>query len=168
MAQRLAGETGARRVDDDDVRRARALQQLLDDLADVAGEERGVRDAVQLGVLERARDRLLRDLDPPHRQRVLREREPDRADAAVEIPDRLGAGELRRLARERVQLLGHRGVRLEERVRPHAETQPVSSSSIHGSPQSSCDGRFVTSAGVSLIDQWIDFTSGNLRSTSTK
>src|SRR3954453_18469451 len=41
--QRLPGEAGARRVDDVDVGRARALEQLLDDLTDVAGEERRVR-----------------------------------------------------------------------------------------------------------------------------
>ena len=51
------------------------------------------------------------------------EREPDRADPAVEIPDRLAAGEPRGLARERVEPLGHRGVRLEERVRADAEAQ---------------------------------------------
>ena len=68
--QRLPGEPGARRVDDDDVGRARALSELLERLADVAREEGGVRDAVQVGVLERAGDRLLRDLDAPDGERV--------------------------------------------------------------------------------------------------
>ena len=40
--------------------------------------------------------------------------------------------------------------------------------SIHSSPQSTSVGRFVTSAGRSLIDQCTDATSGNLRTTSTK
>ena len=97
--QRLPRQAGARRIDDDDVGRAGALEQLLDDLADVAREEGRVRDPVELGVLERAGDRLLRDLDPPDRQRVAREREPDRADPAVEIPDRLAAASARAASR---------------------------------------------------------------------
>ena len=68
--QRLPGEARTRRVDDDDVRISASLVQILDRLADVAGEERGVADAVQVGVLERARDRLLRNVDPPDGQRV--------------------------------------------------------------------------------------------------
>ena len=51
---------------------AGAVAELLERLPDVAGEERRVRDPVELGVLERAGDRLLRDLDPPDRQRVAR------------------------------------------------------------------------------------------------
>ena len=49
---------------------------------------------------------------------------PDRADAAVEIPDRLVARQPGGVARERVELLGHRRVRLEEGVRAHPEAQP--------------------------------------------
>ena len=41
--------------------------------------------------------------------------------------------------------------------------RPPISSSIASSPQSSSRGRFVTSAGVSLTDQWIERTSGNSR-----
>src|SRR5205823_6612297 len=63
--QRLPGEPGARRVDDDELRVAGPFVQLLERLADVAGEERRVPDPVQLGVLERTGDRLLRDVDPP-------------------------------------------------------------------------------------------------------
>ena len=63
-AQRLARRARARGVDHDDVRRAGAVAQLLEAAADVAGEEGGVREPVQLGVLDRARDRLLRGLDP--------------------------------------------------------------------------------------------------------
>src|SRR5207248_11304249 len=59
------------------------------------------------------------------RQRVAREREPDRADAAVEIPDGLAAGKPGGLARERVEPLGHRRVRLEEGVRTDAEAKPA-------------------------------------------
>ncbi len=68
--ERLAGETGTRRIDDDEVGSAGALLQLLERERDVAGEERRVRDPVQLRVLDRARDRLLGDLDAPDRQRV--------------------------------------------------------------------------------------------------
>ena len=122
-AQRLAGETGPRRVDDDDVRIAGAFVEVVEHLADLAGEERRVRDAVQLGVLERARDGLLRDLDTPDRERVGGEREPDRPDAAVEVVDALLARQLRVLAREPVEPFGHRGVRLEEGVRADPEAQ---------------------------------------------
>ena len=45
--------------------------------------------------------------------------------------------------------------------------RPQSSSSIASSPQSRVVGRFVTSAGVSFTDQWIERTSGKRRSTST-
>ena len=68
--QRLAGKPGARRVDDDDVGLAGALAEIAEHLADVAGEERGVADRVQLLVLDRARDGLLGDLDAPDRQRI--------------------------------------------------------------------------------------------------
>ena len=81
--------------------------------------------AVQLLVLDRAGDRLLADLDPPHRHRLSGHREADRADAAVEVVDRLAAGQRGELARDRVQLRGHLGVRLQERVRADAEAQAV-------------------------------------------
>ena len=68
--ERLAGEPGARAGRRHDGRVAGPLAELAEHLADVAGEERGVADRVQLGVLDRARDRLLADLDAPHRQRV--------------------------------------------------------------------------------------------------
>ena len=68
----LPARPGARRVDDDDARVAGAVAKLVQHLADVAGEEGGVPDPVQLLVLDRARDRLLADLDPPHRQRASR------------------------------------------------------------------------------------------------
>ena len=47
-----------------------ALEQLLDGVPDLACVEGGVGDPVQVGVLERARDRLLGDVDPPDRQRA--------------------------------------------------------------------------------------------------
>ena len=122
-AQRLAGEPGARRIDDDDIGVAGAVAEVLDHLPHLARVERGVRDPVQLGVLERARDGLLRDLDAPDRQRVAGEREPDRADPAVEVVDALLARQLRVLARELVEPLRHGRVRLQERIRAHAEAE---------------------------------------------
>ena len=121
--QRLAGEPGARRIDDDHVGVARPRPQVCEHLADVAGEERGVADRVQLLVLDRAGDGLLADLDPPHRHRILGHREPDRPDAAVEVVDGLVARQPGELARDRVELLRHLGVRLQEGVRTHAEAQ---------------------------------------------
>ena len=46
--------------------------------------------------------------------------------------------------------------------------RPQSPSSIAFSPQRSSVGRFVTSAGESFTDQWIDFTSGKRRSVSIR
>ena len=99
---------------------------------------------------------------------VGRQRETDRPDAAVEIPDRLVTGELRRLARKPVQLLGHGRVRLQERVRPDAEAQAAELLLDPASPQRSSLGRFVTSAGLSLIDQCTERTCGKRRTTSTR
>ena len=56
----LPDEPGPRRVDDDDVRLARRARAAPRRPRDLAREEGGVRDAVQLGVLDRAGDRLLR------------------------------------------------------------------------------------------------------------
>ena len=74
--------------------------ELLEGRRRVAGEERSVRDPVQLSVLERAGDGLLRGVDAPDRQG----RGPWRARssrAAVEVVDRLLAGEPCVLDRER-------------------------------------------------------------------
>ena len=46
--------------------------------------------------------------------------------------------------------------------------RPQSSSSIASSPCRSCVGRFVTSAGRSFTDQWIERTSGKRSSAATK
>src|SRR6266516_352252 len=121
--QRFAREARAGWIDDDDVRVARPFLQLGKRLPHFPREEGRVRDPVQVGVLDRAGDRLLRDLDSPNRERLVRKREPDRADPAVEVVHGLLAGHRGVLAGELVQALSHRRVRLQERVRPHAETQ---------------------------------------------
>jgi hypothetical protein len=59
MGKRLAGEPGARRVDYDDVGIAGAVSELLDVRPDVAGEERGIRKAVELTVLDGSGDGFL-------------------------------------------------------------------------------------------------------------
>ena len=58
-------ETGARRVDDQHVGAARALEQLGQRQAHVAGEEAGVTDLVALRGGDRVGDRLLHQLDAP-------------------------------------------------------------------------------------------------------
>ena len=121
--QRFAGEPARGGSTTTTRARRAAVAQLLERLADVAGEEGRVRDPVQLRVLERAGDRLLRDLDPPHSQRVAREREPDRADAAVEVVDGLAPGQRGGLARERVEPLGHRACSSEGTRSGDAEAQ---------------------------------------------
>src|SRR6185312_7452987 len=77
-------------------------------------DELGVADAIADGVLAGAGDRLLRDLDAVHLARTRRRQEADRAGAAVQIPDHVVGAQLGRLDRERVEPLGHRGVRLHE------------------------------------------------------
>ena len=100
------------------------LDELLESLPDVPGEELRILDPVELGVLDGARDRLLRDLEAPYSSRVAGERQPDRAGPAVEIEDVLGSGESGEVACQLVQPLRHLGVRLQERGRAHTEAQP--------------------------------------------
>jgi ribosome-binding ATPase len=70
------------------------------------------------GLGSRVRLLLITDLAglPRHRQ-------PDRADPAEEVEDALAARERREIAGDRVQALRHLGVRLQERVRAHAEAK---------------------------------------------
>ena len=93
-------------------------------LADVAGEERGVADRVQLLVLDRAGDRLLGDLDPPHRQRVARQRRGRscRCRSRGRRPSRRRSSAAYSRASSYSRSAISR-VRLQERVRPHAEAQ---------------------------------------------
>ena len=97
--------------------------KLLDRLADVPGEEARVLDAVELGVLDRARDGLLRDLEAPHGAGAAREREADRPGPAVEVEHVLVSRQRRVLACELVEPLRHLRVRLQERRRADAEPQ---------------------------------------------
>src|SRR5205809_73108 len=102
---------------------AGAVGQLLERRPDLAGEEGGVRDPVQIGVLERARDRFFGDFHAPHGQRPRGERQPDRPDSAVEVVDRLAAGQRGVLGGDRVEPFRHRGVGLQERARADAEAE---------------------------------------------
>ena len=63
------------------------------------------------------------DLDADHAPRGARQREPDRAGAAVQIPDDLAAGEAGLLDRVAVEHVGHLGVRLQERAGGDAQAQ---------------------------------------------
>ena len=119
-AQCLPGEPGSRWIDDDQVGRPRVLAELLERLPHVAREEARVRDPVHLRVLDRAGDRLLRDLDAPDGARGARKGQPDRARPAVEVVDDLGARQPGRVACELVEGLRHLRVGLEEGVRPDA------------------------------------------------
>ena len=125
-----------------------------------AREERRIRDPVEVGVLERAGDRLLRDLHAPDRQRLARHaarscrcrsrgRRPSRRRSARRTRSRA-----RRAARPSPVFVCRNAFGRTRKRRPR------SSSSIASSPQSSVVGRFVTSAGVSLTAQWIERTSG--------
>ena len=84
--------------------------------ADVAGEELRVVDVVRLGVGDAsaiASSTISRPQISPARGC---QRQADRADAAEEVVDALPALQARVLGGDAVELLGHLGVRLEERV----------------------------------------------------
>src|SRR4051794_5720397 len=93
-ADDLLREPRARRVDDEHVRAPGALHELAHGKANVAGEELHVGQLVGAGVGDRVGHRLLDDLQPPHLARARRQREADRADAAVEVVHALPALEV--------------------------------------------------------------------------
>ena len=115
-ADDLLREARARRVDDRDVGLAGLLDQLAHREPDVAGEELRVGDVVEPGVLDRVAHRRLDELDADHLARPAGEREPDRADAAVEVEDALVPAQPGVLDGDAVEPLGHLGVGLEERL----------------------------------------------------
>ena len=89
------------------------------------------------------------------------QREPDRAGAAVEVVDDLVPVSP---AASRASVYSVSAISVFVCRKAFGRTRkrrPRSSSSIHGSPQSSRVGRFVTSAGRSLIAQCSERTSGN-------
>ena len=91
----------------------------------------------------------------PDGHRVARQREADGANAAVEVVDRLAARERSLLARELVQPLGHVRVRLQERVRTHAEAQVAELLLDRlGAPQQL--GRQVRDLGRRVVDRPVD------------
>ena len=83
-----------------------------------------VLDAVGLRVLDGALARLLDDLDADHLPGAPGQRERDGADAGVEVPHDLLAGQARLLDGELVEALAHRGVGLQERAGRDAQPQP--------------------------------------------
>ena len=100
-ADDLLREPGARRVDDDDVGAPGALDQL-------AQRERARRRRRSCALLDlvaarafvdRVGDRRLDQLQPPQLRRARRQRQADRADAAVEVEDALAAPQRRRTRR---------------------------------------------------------------------
>ena len=103
-AERLARQPRSRRIDDDDIGRARLLAELFDRLSDVAGEEAGVLDPVELRVLDGARDGLLRDLEAPRSRAFAASASPIVPGSTVEVVDVLVARQSRVLAGELVQL----------------------------------------------------------------
>ena len=65
------------------------------------------------------------ELEAPDLAGVAGEGEADRADAAVEVEDALGAGEAGELGGDPVEALGHLGVRLKERAVGDLEVEPA-------------------------------------------
>ena len=122
--QRLARKAGARRVDDDHVGLAGAVAQVAQHLADVPGEERGVADRVQLLRSRSRRRSTPREISIPHtvsaatraRGRSCRCRSRGRRRSRSPVSARTRA-------RSPYSSVGHLGVRLQERVRPHAEAE---------------------------------------------
>ena len=97
--------------------------QIARRLAGVGADELHVRDAVGERVLSRTLDRLGDDLDANHASRGAGQREPDRARAAVQVPDRLAAGQPGLLDRVAIEHVGHLAVGLQERARRDAQAQ---------------------------------------------
>ena len=158
--QRLSGEPCARRIHDNEVRVAGLLPKLLDRLAHIAREEACVLDAVELGVLDRARDRFLGDLESPDGVGVAGECQSDRAGAAVEwstfsSPVSCAYSRASSYSVAAISVFVCRNADGRTRKR-----RPRISSSIASAPQRSFVGRFVCSAGVSLIAQCTDRTLG--------
>ena len=89
--------------------------------ADEAGVGDPVRGRVVLGVGDRVGDAL----EAPDLARPPGEREADGADSAVEVEESLAAGEAGALAGDRVQALGHLGVRLQEGGVREPQAQPA-------------------------------------------
>ena len=134
---------------------ARAVAQLLEHLPDVAGEERGVADPVQLRVLDRARDRLLRDLDPPDRQRVAA---PARARSCRCRSRGRRRSRRRSARRSRASSYSRSAMRVfvcRKAFGRRRKRRPPSSSSIASSPQSS-SRRQVRHLGRRVVDRPVD------------
>ena len=139
------------------------------DCPTLPAKNRAFVDAVRLRVLDRARDGLLGDLDAPHRRGVRGEREADRPGAAVEVVDRLGAGErgarrarARRASRpSRCSSAGRRSGARGSAARgapPRSTPGPTGGASAGSSPR----------PGRSFTAQWIERTSGNRVSVSIR
>ena len=121
----LRRESRPGRVDEDDVRPRRPLEQRGDALGDVARHELDVRDAVSLGVLARPGDRLLGDLDAEDAAGARGGEKADRPRAAVEIPRDVRRAQVGVLDRELVQPLAHDRVGLHERPGGDGEPEPA-------------------------------------------
>ena len=125
--------------------RLASLDELAQREAHVAGEEARVVDLVALGVGDRVGDRLLDDLQAPHLAGAGGEAQADGADPAVQVEDALPALEVGELGGDRVELLGHLGVRLKERLRRDREAQ------ARRSPPRACGAPAMTSVSPPCV-----------------
>ena len=118
-------EAGARGIGHGDVGAHSLAYEVRQHVTHLATEERRVRDPVRPGVPGRVSHGSRDQLDAVHPPRLSREQEADRSRAAVEIDDRLGAGETGRVPHDLEEPLGLDGVRLEERAGRDLERDPV-------------------------------------------
>src|SRR5215213_5211 len=113
-----------------------------------ARHEAGVLDPIQLRVALGVGDRLGDDLQAPDVAGLLRHRQADRADPAVEVEEALAAAQAGELGRDPIEALGHLGVRLEEGAVGDLQLEPaelLAQAFLTERP-----GRAVGAAGVAL------------------
>ncbi len=102
------------------------LDELPERQPDVAGVEMRVVDLVEARVGDRVGDRVLDQLESPHLSGPRRHQQPDRSDPAEQVVDALVSHAARRNSiASRVELLGHLGIRLKERVRRDVKAHPA-------------------------------------------
>ena len=118
-----------------------------------AHDELDVRDAVGERVLARPLDRLLDDLDADHAACGARQREADRAGAAVQVPDDLAAGQRGLLDRVVVEEVGHLGVGLQERAGGDAQAQAADLLLEPGAPEERARRNAAGDLGDAVVDR---------------
>ena len=115
---------GTGRIGDDDIRTTMFGDEIVGkDILHVAGIEKGVGDAVDLGVDLRILDGLWDVLDANHLSGLARHEIGDGAGAGIEVVDNFSALQPRELAGDGVEVISLFGVGLVEGFRAYFETK---------------------------------------------